>query len=115
MRRRLALWELGGFLFTAALGTVLHFTYGWNGGNLLAEDSAYQKVITVKATTKDGVAVVATSKPLKVGNATAISFNGIGRSVSRRGINITVYDKTKKCVCDSVCFDTHVKSIDCHR
>ena len=36
MRRRLALWELGGFLFTAALGTVLHFTYGWSGGNLLA-------------------------------------------------------------------------------
>ena len=35
MRRRLALWELGGFLFTAALGTVLHFTYGWSGGNLL--------------------------------------------------------------------------------
>ena len=86
-----------------------------DGGKLMAEDAAYQKVISVKATTEDGVAVVATSKPLKVGNATAISFNGIGRSVSRRGINITVYDKTKKCVCDSVCFDTHVKSIDCHR
>ena len=25
MRKRLALWELGGFLFTAALGTALHF------------------------------------------------------------------------------------------
>ena len=36
MRKRLALWELGGFLFTAALGTALHFTYGWSGGNLLA-------------------------------------------------------------------------------
>ena len=36
MRKRLALWELGGFLFTAALGTALHFTYGWSGGNVLA-------------------------------------------------------------------------------
>ena len=36
MRRRLALWELGGFLFTAALGTVLHFTFDWSGQNLLA-------------------------------------------------------------------------------
>ena len=36
MRKQLALWELGGFLFTAALGTALHFTYGWSGGNLLA-------------------------------------------------------------------------------
>ena len=36
MRRRLALWELGGFLFTAALGTALHFTFAWSGGNLLA-------------------------------------------------------------------------------
>ena len=86
-----------------------------DGGNLLAENSAYQKVVTVKATTEDGIAVVATSKPLKVGNATAISFNGVGGSVCRRGINIMVYDKTKKCVCDSVCFDTHVKGIDCHR
>ena len=34
--QRLALWELGGFLFTAAQGTALHFTYGWSGGNLLA-------------------------------------------------------------------------------
>ena len=36
MRKRLALWELGGFLFTAALGTALHFTFAWSGQNLLA-------------------------------------------------------------------------------
>lgn len=86
-----------------------------DSGTLLAEDSAYQKVVTVKATTKEGIPVVATSKPLKVGNATAISFHGVGGSVCRRGINIMVYDKTKKCVCDSVSFDTHVKAISCHR
>ena len=126
----IAVKDTPGLCFTDALyadmqriGVTVNLTkkhwYGYaaiiDGGNLLAEDAAYQKVISVKATTEDGIAVVATSKPLKVGNATAISFNGVGGSVSRRGINIMVYDKTKKCVCDSVCFDTHVKGIDCHR
>lgn len=26
-------WRLGGFLFTAAAGTLLHFTYAWSGNN----------------------------------------------------------------------------------
>jgi hypothetical protein len=86
-----------------------------DSGELLAEDSAYQKVVTVKATASNGIVISATSKPLKVGNATAIHFNDVGYSVCRRGINIVVYDKTKQCICDSVCFDTHTKNIDCHR
>ena len=32
MQRRLFYWELACFLFTAALGTLLHFTYDWSGG-----------------------------------------------------------------------------------
>ena len=32
MERRLFFWELAGALFTAALGALLHFTYGWSGG-----------------------------------------------------------------------------------
>ena len=32
MEKRLFYWELAGALFTAALGTLLHFTYGWSGG-----------------------------------------------------------------------------------
>lgn len=36
MRKRLFFWELGGFLFTAALGSLLHFTYGYSGGAPLA-------------------------------------------------------------------------------
>lgn len=32
MGKRLFYWELAGALFTAALGTLLHFTYGWSGG-----------------------------------------------------------------------------------
>ncbi len=36
MRRRLFWWELAGFLFTAAAGTLLHFLYGWSGGSTAA-------------------------------------------------------------------------------
>lgn len=35
MRKRLFFWEAGGFLFTAAVGTLLHFVYEWSGGSLL--------------------------------------------------------------------------------
>lgn len=86
-----------------------------DGGTLLAEASEYQKRVAVEATTKDGVSIKVVSKPLKAGNCASIVVNGEGSSVNRRGINIVVYDKTKQCVCDSVCFDTHVKTIDCHR
>ena len=37
MRRRvLVFWELAGFLWTAAAGTLLHFTYDWSGGSKIA-------------------------------------------------------------------------------
>ena len=36
MQKRLFFWELAGFLFTSALGTVLHFVYEWSGGALAA-------------------------------------------------------------------------------
>ena len=36
MRKRLFFWELAGFLFTSAVGALLHFVYGWSGGSLAA-------------------------------------------------------------------------------
>ena len=36
MRRQLVWWELAGFLFTAAAGSLLHFVYKWSGGSALA-------------------------------------------------------------------------------
>ncbi len=36
MKRRLFFWEAGGFLFTGALGTLLHFVYEWSGGGTAA-------------------------------------------------------------------------------
>lgn len=35
MRKRLFFWEAGGFLFTGAVGTLLHFVYEWSGGSVL--------------------------------------------------------------------------------
>ena len=36
MGKRLFFWELAGFLWTAAAGTLLHFVYDWSGGSALA-------------------------------------------------------------------------------
>ena len=36
MGKRLFLWETAGFLWTAAIGTMLHFLYDWSGGNAVA-------------------------------------------------------------------------------
>ena len=36
MRKRLFFGELGGFLFTAAAGSLLHFVYAWSGGSIWA-------------------------------------------------------------------------------
>ena len=35
MGKRLFYWELAGALFTAAMGTLLHFVYDWSGVTLL--------------------------------------------------------------------------------
>ena len=41
MRKRLFLWEAAGFLVTAALGVLLHFTFEWSGKwNVVAAFSA---------------------------------------------------------------------------
>lgn len=36
VKRRLFFWEAGGFLFTGALGVLLHFVYAWTGGSAAA-------------------------------------------------------------------------------
>lgn len=36
MQQTAVFWELAGFLFTGALGVLLHFLYEWSGGNTLA-------------------------------------------------------------------------------
>ena len=36
MDKKLRNWQIAGFIFTAALGTLLHFLYDWSGGNAAA-------------------------------------------------------------------------------
>ena len=36
MRKRLFFWELAGFVFTSAVGFLLHFVYDWSGENIVA-------------------------------------------------------------------------------
>lgn len=33
MDKKFRNWQIGGFIFTAVLGTLLHFLYDWSGGN----------------------------------------------------------------------------------
>ena len=40
MKREIGLWQLGGWTFTAVLGTLLHFLYGWTGSVGVAAFSA---------------------------------------------------------------------------
>ena len=35
MRSTVALWQMAGFIFTAVVGTLLHFLFDWTGGNVI--------------------------------------------------------------------------------
>ncbi len=34
MKRSVSCWQMGGFVFTAVVGTLLHFLFDWTGGNV---------------------------------------------------------------------------------
>ena len=34
MNRSIPIWQIGGFLFTSILGTILHFLFDWSGGSI---------------------------------------------------------------------------------
>lgn len=36
MNKKLVYWQVGGFVFTAVLGTLLHFFFDWTGGSIVA-------------------------------------------------------------------------------
>ena len=36
MKRSVGCWQMGGFVFTAVMGTLLHFLFDWTGGNIVA-------------------------------------------------------------------------------
>lgn len=36
MKKAIPIWKMGGFIFTAVMGTLLHFLFDWTGGNAVA-------------------------------------------------------------------------------
>lgn len=36
MKKSVGFWQMIGFIFTAILGTILHFVFDWTGGNVIA-------------------------------------------------------------------------------
>jgi len=36
MKKTIPYWQMGGFVFTAVVGTLLHFVFDWTGGNVIA-------------------------------------------------------------------------------
>lgn len=36
MKKAIPYWQMGGFIFTALFGTLLHFLFDWTGGNVVA-------------------------------------------------------------------------------
>ena len=55
------------------------------------------------------------SAPLHAGNKAEIKIGGMDYAQKKRGLNIVVLDKMRNYVVDSVCFDTHIKTLDCFR
>ena len=65
--------------------------------------------------TEDGFALKIYSAPLNGGNRASVEINGQEYAVDRRGLNFVIYDREKRSVTDSVCFDTWQKEIPCGR
>ncbi|MBR6415497.1 MAG: LicD family protein [Bacteroidales bacterium] len=55
------------------------------------------------------------SKIYSNGNKSTIAIDDKDYSVNLRGLNIVIFDAKNDEVVDSVCFDTHVAGIECHR
>ena len=79
-----------------------------DSGNVVFEEISDQKEISLK-TDIDGVNICLRSVGWNVNKSSKepiqISVNGQECSVNRRGLNITVWDKTDNELIDSVCFD----------
>ena len=64
---------------------------------------------------KNGKKISIYSAPLRAGNVANIRIDGHDYAVSKRGLNIVIYDAENEYVIDSVSFDTHSWDCDCYR
>jgi hypothetical protein len=60
-------------------------------------------------------AVRMTSQSYRAGNLAEIALNGVNYAINKRGVNIVVFDVQRNRLIDSVVFDYHNSTVDCHR
>ena len=85
-----------------------------DGGKVVYEELSKGELVK-RGLNIDGIDIICASRNLKVGNVSKNFVNGRDYSVNRRGLNITVIDKNKKKVVDSVNFDMHLSEYKCNR
>lgn len=86
-----------------------------DNGNVLYEKLAeYNGSVNYNNTLYD-MDIDCFSSPYKRCNVASVLINNKEYAVNQRGFNIVVFDKKRKCVIDSVCFDTHVPERKCYR
>ena len=84
-------------------------------GNVVFEQSSDQ-MITYEGTFRNHLErLQMSSAGFDAGNTSSIMINGTEQSLNRRGLNVVVYDNFRKCVIDTVNFDTFVPEMTCSR
>ncbi len=86
-----------------------------DGGRLLEEKISKGTEAVSCQLELDGKKLGVVSKTFKAGNLSSIRYDGTEYSCNRRGLNIVVYDRATDILVDSVCFDTHARTLDCFR
>lgn len=78
-----------------------------NSGELIDEKCVYNQSVKI-CTEYENLKIEISSSPLNAGNRASVIVNGSEFAVNSRGVNIVVYDKIGRYVCDSISFDTHI-------
>lgn len=86
-----------------------------NGGKVIFEQLGAEESPVIYDTKVGPHTVHAESRVYHNGNLAVININGKDYAVNSRGLNIVIYDKTKRKPIDSVCFDTHISDFTCFR
>lgn len=75
-----------------------------DGGNVVFEELSEEKITYEEC--YEGLEIKLTSAGFKTENKSEILIDGIDDSLNTRGVNIVIYDKYNKVVCEQITFDT---------
>lgn len=78
-----------------------------NSGELIDEKCVLDQAVKI-CTECENLNIEISSSPLNAGNRASVIVNGSEFAVNGRGVNVVVYDKIGRYVCDSISFDTHI-------